>query len=144
MFAETSSEIAENVTFLGSRGQLNLACGLSVAFLSGVANAEKSECSFDEDTVAELLVPATAASKFAGRCGRRGCVVFAIQTPGVDILLTSEWPRDVHRYVHTALPRPVDGSALIAKVASVLRPRYHFAALHNIYYEREPYRWVGK
>lgn len=31
-------------------------------------------------------------------------------------------------------------SALIAEVARVLRPRYHFAGCEGVYYERQPYR----
>lgn len=33
------------------------------------------------------------------------------------------------------------GSACIAEVARVLRPRYHFAGLEGVFYERQPYRW---
>jgi len=58
----------------------------------------------------------------------------------VDILLTSEWPADTQRYVTSPPWSPVDGSALVSKVATMLRPRYHLAAVHNVYYERQPYR----
>ena len=123
-YPETSAEIAENVTYLGARGQLNLACGISVAFISGTYAETSDDAHYNEATVAELLVPATAGSGFKG----------------VDILLTSEWPQDVHRYASKTPTQAVDGSALIAKVASVLHPRYHIAALHNVHYERQPYR----
>lgn len=65
-FSDTSAEIAENITYLGARGLLNLACGLSVAFLSGRYGAKQSDYSFSEETAAQLLVPATAGSGFKG------------------------------------------------------------------------------
>ena len=35
------------------------------------------------------------------------------------------------------------GAEPISRLARALRPRYHFASLHNRFYERTPYRWVG-
>ncbi|XP_075459169.1 CWF19-like protein 1 isoform X4 [Ascaphus truei] len=61
---------------------------------------------------------------------------------GVDILLTSPWPKDVCNYGNA--PADVEtrkcGSAFVANLASSLKPRYHFSALQGESYERLPYR----
>ncbi|CAL1548757.1 unnamed protein product [Lymnaea stagnalis] len=61
---------------------------------------------------------------------------------GIDILITLQWPKDVEKYGSSAPGHEpkFPGSGCIAEVARVLRPRYHFAALEGIFYERQPYR----
>lgn len=63
---------------------------------------------------------------------------------GVDVLLTSEWARGVA--THIAMPPDwLDtggtGSEAVARLAISLRPRYHFVAGLNHFYERTPYRY---
>jgi len=62
---------------------------------------------------------------------------------GVDILLTTDWPKGVLNKV----PCPSEisevreqGSRMAAYLANKLRPRYHFAGSKGIFYERLPYR----
>ena len=63
---------------------------------------------------------------------------------GVDVLLTSEWPRGVD--THTQPPKQLDmsctGSEAIARLAMAVRPRYHFAGSMHRFYERTPYRYT--
>jgi len=61
---------------------------------------------------------------------------------GVDILLTSVWPRGVSNYAHppTGVKHQETESSLLSEFVASCRPRYHFAALGNLYYERSPYR----
>jgi Protein similar to CwfJ C-terminus 1/Zinc knuckle len=67
------------------------------------------------------------------------------QYAAIDILLTSEWPRDYHMHCISAqLPQNAAycrtlGTDAVESLALALTPRYHFAALHNIYYERPAY-----
>ena len=35
------------------------------------------------------------------------------------------------------------GAQPISRLVHALRPRYHFAGVHNRFYERAPYRLVG-
>ena len=60
----------------------------------------------------------------------------------IDVLLSSMWPRTVDKFA-----KPVDrldttqiGSSALSKLAMRLRPRYHFAAGEDEFYERVPYR----
>ncbi|KAM4747935.1 CWF19-like protein 1 [Rhinophrynus dorsalis] len=121
-------ELAENITYLGRKGLFTGASGLSIAYLSGIESSSEpapAYC-FTAKDVSSLKMSLTSNSKFKG----------------VDILLTSHWPKDVWTYGNA--PADVDtkkcGSAQISTLAFSLKPRYHFAALEGDNYERLPYR----
>ncbi|XP_006119667.1 CWF19-like protein 1 isoform X2 [Pelodiscus sinensis] len=121
-------ELAENITYLGRKGIFNSVSGLQIAYLSGTESQSEPApaYSFINKDVAELKTSLLSLPNFRG----------------VDILLTSPWPRDVGNFGNK--PGQVDtkrcGSVLISHLATSLKPRYHFAALEKIYYERLPYR----
>ncbi|XP_069484440.1 CWF19-like protein 1 isoform X2 [Ambystoma mexicanum] len=121
-------ELAENITYLGRKGLFSGASGLQIAYLSGTESPSEPApaYSFTAKDVASLKTTLQSQSKFRG----------------VDILLTSPWPRDVWSYGNN--PSEVDtkrcGSALVASLTMSLKPRYHFAALEGSNYERLPYR----
>ncbi|XP_078240784.1 CWF19-like protein 1 isoform X1 [Pogona vitticeps] len=121
-------ELAENITYLGRKGVFSGASGLQIAYLSGAEAPQEPapmHC-FSAKDVADLRDSLLSTSKFRG----------------VDILLTSPWPKDVEAFGNS--PAGVDtkkcGSGLVSLLAASLKPRYHFAALQKIYYERLPYR----
>ena len=131
-------EVCPNLTFLGKQGVLKTKRGLTIAYLGGVAYQEgldspdlvQDECShvYTRADVASLV---TKAADGAFR--------------GVDVLLTFEWPRDISKRANaTELKVPPGGSTAVAEVARDLRPRYHFAAKEETYYERIPYKNTGK
>ncbi|NXD70796.1 C19L1 protein, partial [Eolophus roseicapillus] len=121
-------ELAENITYLGRRGLYSGTSGLQIAYLSGT----ESQCepapaySFSAKDVAELKTSLLSTPNFKG----------------VDILLTSPWPRDVGTFANSAgeIDTKKCGSKLVSDLAASLKPRYHFAALEKAYYERLPYR----
>eukprot|EP00079_Xenopus_tropicalis_P013168 XP_002941169.2 PREDICTED: CWF19-like protein 1 [Xenopus tropicalis] len=121
-------ELAANITYLGRKGLFTGASGLQIAYLSGIESSSEpapAYC-FTAKDVTSLKMSLTSNSKFKG----------------VDILLTSPWPKEVSNYGN-ALPNEASkkcGSALISNLAFTLRPRYHFAALEGENYERLPYR----
>ncbi|XP_001513071.2 CWF19-like protein 1 [Ornithorhynchus anatinus] len=121
-------DLAENITYLGRKGVFTGASGLQVAYLSGTESSAEPgpSYSFSAKDVTALKASLLSTSQFKG----------------VDILLTSPWPKDVGNYGNS--PGEVDtkkcGSALVSSLATSLKPRYHFAALEKIYYERLPYR----
>ncbi|NXN91198.1 C19L1 protein, partial [Rhinopomastus cyanomelas] len=128
-FPNTSGcELAENITYLGRRGVYSGASGLQIAYVSGTeAQSEPAPAySFSAKDVAELKVSLLSTSNFKG----------------VDILLTSPWPRDVGAFANSAgeIDTKKCGSKLVSDLAASLKPRYHFAALEKVYYERLPYR----
>ena len=117
-------ELGPNLTYLGPRGVLSAANGLAIAYLGGQESERRSELTFDVDSVQELCIPATANLQFQG----------------VDVLLTHSWPASVTKWGPKPQSDPPDGSALISQVATILKPRYHFASHSELHYERPPYR----
>ncbi|XP_058666639.1 CWF19-like protein 1 isoform X1 [Ammospiza nelsoni] len=121
-------ELAENITYLGRRGVYSGCSGLQIAYLSGTEAQQQPEPAhcFSAKDVAELKTSLLATPNFRG----------------VDILLTSPWPRDVGTFGNSAgeIDTKKCGSRLVADLAASLKPRYHFAALEKTYYERLPYR----
>ncbi|XP_041636883.1 CWF19-like protein 1 [Cheilinus undulatus] len=120
-------ELAENITYLGRRGVFTGVSGLQIAYVSGQEALQEpapAHCFTSKDLTA-LVAPLTSSTKFRG----------------VDILLTSQWPRGVWQYGNTPEVNTKScGSSSIANLADKLKPRYHFAALEGAHYERLPYR----
>lgn len=121
-------ELAENITYLGRKGVFTGSSGLQIVYLSGTE-------SLDEPVPAYSFSPKDVSSLRTMLCSTS-------QFKGVDILLTSPWPKYVGSFGNSS--GEVDtkhcGSALISSLAMSLKPRYHFAALEKSYYERLPYR----
>ncbi|XP_053864467.1 CWF19-like protein 1 isoform X1 [Malaclemys terrapin pileata] len=121
-------ELAENITYLGRKGIFSGTSGLQIAYLSGTESLSEPApaYSFSSKDVSELKMSLFSTPKFKG----------------VDILLTSPWPRGVGNFGNK--PGEMDtkrcGSVLISNLATSLKPRYHFAALEKTHYERLPYR----
>lgn len=124
-YTEDSMEFSPSLTYLGKKGILNSASGLSIGYLSGIeAGANGANAfQFDEKTIDDLLMPVRASSGFLG----------------LDILLTSMWPSDVWKHSQNQPPEEVEGSKSISRLAAGLKPRYHFAG-RGCHYERSPYR----
>ncbi|XP_036373804.1 CWF19-like protein 1 isoform X1 [Megalops cyprinoides] len=120
-------ELAENITYLGRRGVFTGVSGLQIAYVSGREAQQEpvpAHC-FTAKDVAALVAPLVSSSKFKG----------------VDILLTSQWPRWVWQYGNSPdINTKSCGAASIAHLAEQLKPRYHFAGLEGTHYERLPYR----
>ena len=125
----SGGELCENITYLGRCGILQCPSGLQVGYVSGMDNQKSSEdrCCFKEEETKQLSAK-TEDKNFKG----------------IDLFLTSDWPKDVTQYGNKLADASVDasetGSEIISKLAVKLRPRYHFTALDKTYYERLPYR----
>ena len=69
---------------------------------------------------------------------------------GCDLLLSEDWPKDMHHFVDEAEHQAMQacfgpgtmgmGSAAVASVATVVKPRYHFSCARNVFFQRSPYR----
>uniref|UniRef100_A0A671M9Z1 CWF19-like protein 1 n=1 Tax=Sinocyclocheilus anshuiensis TaxID=1608454 RepID=A0A671M9Z1_9TELE len=120
-------ELAESITYLGRRGIFTGASGLQIAYVSGREAQHEpalSHCFTSKDITA-LVAPLLSNSKFRG----------------VDILLTSQWPRGVWQYGNSPeTDTKFCGVSSIADLTDKLKPRYHFAGLEAVHYERLPYR----
>uniref|UniRef100_A0A3B5A154 CWF19-like protein 1 n=1 Tax=Stegastes partitus TaxID=144197 RepID=A0A3B5A154_9TELE len=109
-------ELAENITYLGRRGVFTGVSGLQIAYVSGreaLQEPAPAHC-FTSKDLSALVTPLTGNSKFRG----------------VDILLTSQWPRGVWHFGNNPdVNTKFCGSSSVATLADKLKPRYHFAAL---------------
>lgn len=125
--AATDGNLCENVVHLGTRGVFTGASGLKVAYFSGVQSSDgkSTKTAFTKKDALDFLLPIMEST------GQRG----------VDLFLSSQWPKDISKYAHTA-PEHDNGekSDVIALLAYFLRPRYHFTSSPDTYYERLPYR----
>ncbi|XP_015925567.1 CWF19-like protein 1 [Parasteatoda tepidariorum] len=119
-FPDNSEELASNIIHLGKRGMFTGVSGLRIAYLSGVEHKDSSRYTFNRKDVTEIL---TYTSQF-----------------NIDILLTSQWPRGVSKFAKEPEHIENKDSNLIAYLAKELKPRYHFSALSETFYERLPYR----
>ncbi|KAK8756797.1 hypothetical protein V5799_000502 [Amblyomma americanum] len=122
----SESDLADNVVHLGSRGMFTGASGLKIAYFCGnEANSEKPlQGEFAKKHALEFLSPVAESTSHKG----------------VDLFITSQWPKNVSRYAHTASAEEDKGSDIISLLAYFLRPRYHFTSSGDCYYERTPYR----
>ncbi|KAL8597581.1 hypothetical protein ACOMHN_001512 [Nucella lapillus] len=120
-----AAELCDNITYLGRHGRFRGSSGLQIAYFSGLeGQGERSLSTFGAKNAADFLQPIGNSPQYKG----------------VDILLTSQWPRGVDKYASDAgVERRMD-STLIGEVARVVKPRYHFAACEGVNYERQPYR----
>ena len=71
------------------------------------------------------------------------CHLLRIKETGVDVFVSPMWPMHVDKHAQPSEP-PVDtkmhGSSKVAQLALAMKPRYHFAAIQDVHYERLPYR----
>ncbi|KAH3727587.1 CWF19-like protein 1 isoform X2 [Dreissena polymorpha] len=120
-------ELCHNVTYLGKKGIYTGSSGLQIAYLSGKESVIISdETSFNNVDISALTEPVKNDTKFKG----------------VDILITSQWPKGVEKYgtAVEGFESESVGSEAIAQLSLALRPRYHFCGLEGVHYERQPYR----
>ena len=112
-------EVCENVWYLGRRGIYTTTGGLNIAYLSGLWGEGRDAHCYTESDLAIMHAQAGI-------------------TNGIDILLTSEWPADVMRYVAKPDFQVPGGIRHLSHLLNAVKPRYHFCS--GPFYERLPYR----
>ncbi|ODN06030.1 CWF19-like protein 1 [Orchesella cincta] len=121
------AEIAPNITYLGRQGVYNESSGLKIAYLSGIqqeSGKTKEEHNFNHEDVRNLHIRLENESGFRG----------------VDIFLTTQWPAGVQNHAPPPEEEPSQASTLLSPLTKRLKPRYHFAGIEGIHYERVPFR----
>lgn len=119
-------DLCTNVMHLGKKGVLTGSSGLKLAYFSGVESS-------GEKSVGHTFIKKEAIdfiSPFVDEPGFRG----------VDILLSSQWPKGVAKYAQNVPEESYEDSDTVALLAYFLRPRYHFSSSKELYYDRLPYR----
>lgn len=126
-------QLAPNIYYLGKDGIFTTSDGLKIGYISGIQNNSSKENeihTFNYDSL----------SQFKDSCIRAG-------NTSLDILLTSPWPLDIrnkeriHENISVKEPTEKDSeSQLLSWVAINLTPRYYFAGLQKVFYQRSPYK----
>lgn len=119
-------ELCPNLTYLGDHGIFTGNSGLKLAYISGKQKQDINHKSgFSMDSIKSLEVQIANGHQ-----------------SGVDILLTSQWPKGVENGAASLNDANSEkfGSALLARLAQNIKPRYHFSGIEGIHYERAPYR----
>ncbi|KAL7319549.1 hypothetical protein PS15m_002681 [Mucor circinelloides] len=123
--ATTDGEVCSNLYYLGKQGVLTTSEGLKIAFISGKFDEQSTPTTYNKSDVEKLCLTKLPVTL----------------PPGVDFLLSHEWPQDITELTATPMALDQDKSSLhISELAAALKPRYHFAAAQNLFYEREPYK----
>ncbi|CAL8469438.1 g8979 [Coccomyxa elongata] len=128
---ESLSDADASVRYLGRSGIKQLH-GLNLAYLDGTYDKQAFE---DGST--------TASCRHYSKEDVRALERAVDRAEGdVDILLTCEWPADVTAAVPPG-SAPADvgstGSAVVASLATKVRPRYHISGGKDVFYARPPY-----
>lgn len=123
----SSGEVCENLFFLGKKTVLNTSDGIRIVALGGRLDAGLATGEAGGTEGESLPFYSEKDAK-----GLKGANL-------ADLLLTYEWPEGVGS--RSALASPgVKGTGVVAELAAALRPRYHFAAGGEVFWEREPYQ----
>ncbi len=111
--------------------------GLSIVYLSGIEEIKNKRIKSDSEPIEfNLSDVENLQNNFEKRqVNSNECV---------DILLTNQWPKYIEKESGQQLDNNLNsikfGSELISYLATSLKPRYHFSAMQNIFFERFPYR----
>ncbi|KAK2724390.1 hypothetical protein QYM36_001043 [Artemia franciscana] len=119
-------ELMKNMIYLGDSGVFTGASGEKIAYMSGLENNHYGGLSLAYDSIKAIEV------LLGGDAGFRG----------VDILFTSQWPKSITNFasVPPGFEPEASGSPLVSRLALKVKPRYHFAGVEDIFYQRLPYR----
>lgn len=120
----SSGEVCENLFFLGKKSVLNTSEGIRIIALGGRLNPAIIASATDAAGHAPFYTAQDAKSLKGANTA--------------DILLTYDWPEGVGN--GSKLQGAQKGTRAVAELAAAVRPRYHFAAGGEVFWEREPYR----
>ena len=134
-------EIAPNVYFLSESRVYDLCGGLKVASLPGRYDVLSYE---DASALGKSTAKRNGETTEDDVTSMKASFDDMRKRDVVDVLLTRDWPAgtlDIHgREVgNEAKSASSTGSPVSRALALTLTPRYHFAASHPFFFEREPY-----
>ena len=122
-----NGEVCENLFFLGKKGSLKTNEGIRIVAVGGTWDASLIAGGAGEST---QWLPFYTAADIASLKGQNYA----------DVLISTDWPAGVEKHAAAAPVAHGKGSEPLADLARALRPRYHFCAGGDVFYEREPYR----
>ncbi|KAL7754400.1 hypothetical protein RI367_000381 [Sorochytrium milnesiophthora] len=141
--ASNDNEVCPNLFYLGRDGVCKLKDDFTVAFLGGHYNSEAFA------TLSPDMLDDPASHHYCANDAVQRLLKFKhhLGRPGVDVLLSYDYPADVHRNdpKNETLPDNVSTSPELARVVQHLQPRYHFASGgQNAYFQRTPFETGGQ
>ena len=132
-------QLGHNIYFLGRSGIKDIN-GIKIAFLSGVHNdiasflfsnrgLDQGPHLYNGGYYTDKEIQKIIQDQADLKCEK-----------GVDIFLSSEWPQGFNNNLDNSFTTAISNcSSDVSKLALILKPRYHFAALENLFYQRPPY-----
>ncbi|KAL1916272.1 uncharacterized protein VTP21DRAFT_5889 [Calcarisporiella thermophila] len=146
---DSYGEVCPNLFYMGNHQLLTTTEKARIAALSGMY----SEHIYENDSAGSTVFKdkETTSEINENNCYRSSEIESLIANitsstfspPGIDILITYEWPRGITTGSKQCTLDAGIGSLPVAKLAAAAQPRYHFAASENIFFEREPYTNSG-
>jgi hypothetical protein len=128
-------EIVHNFSYLGNLGIKSVG-GFTVAFMSGDATPAADR--YVSEDIKSVIKAVNLHGDQSIKNTMDGCELIDTDNEGVDILLTCSWPKNYNRFVGPE-DKTIQGNELVEQMAYNTKPRYHFCANQDKYYERVPY-----
>ena len=123
----SSGELTPNLYFLGKRTTIKTSEGIKIVALGGKLDTNVVG-GLSKDKYLPLYTESDAKSLFGAN--------------SADILITSQWPSSIRAGSKVAFNSDLDeppSQQCVADLCATLKPRYHFSASTDIFWEREPF-----
>lgn len=124
---ESDDEVCPNLYFIGRRGTLKTSEGIRIAALGGEVTSDTGD-------------PKVNNRYYARYTESDARALYGVRN--ADILITNEWPKSILERSKVPIPEGVTvphGVECVADICSTLKPRYHFSARGDFFFEREPF-----
>ncbi|KAI1309125.1 hypothetical protein EDD11_004136 [Mortierella claussenii] len=157
--ARNQGEVCNNVFYLGTHGLMTTAQSVRIASLSGTYDTSVFEADVEDEEFDKSLLRGhyTKTNVDALIQLSKPSSIMDTSKRGVDLFLSHEWPAGIDRQsppvgstgttvtapAGPAAPTGLSASTFshpVARAASSLQPRYHFAGSSGQFWERSPYR----
>ncbi|QSL66541.1 hypothetical protein MERGE_000921 [Pneumocystis wakefieldiae] len=129
---KNNGEICRNLFYIGKLGTLTTSKGIKISCLGGMYEEEQFYC--------KILPENTKMNPYIYE-NEIDCIIK--KGKDSDILVTFEWPKDIHKFSCKKISKTIVGVQSITKVTSYIQPKYHFSSNGSIFYEREPYKNIS-
>ena len=129
-------EILPNLHFLGKFGVKKIN-GFNICYLSGIHNSTKEKVSDPMDD--EILASSGYYSEkdFYEIINKlKNDETFK----GIDFQLTSRWPKNFEKHTYVDDDIRAKSLKIVSLLAYHMKPRYHFVAYEDKYFQRHPYK----
>lgn len=124
---QADDEVCPNLYFIGRRGTLKTSEGIRIAALGGEITSDTND-------------PKVNNRYYARYTESDARALYGVHN--ADILITNDWPKSILERSNVSIPEGAtvpNGVQCVADICSTLKPRYHFSARGDFFFEREPF-----